>query len=362
LATYNIGDKSLIFKRVSMFLQETYMSSLEVSDEYTLDLAKCIYEYLRDFYPNRYKYYFCVSTIPSDFLSVMDFSSNFGIQQTKYYVRSADRYTNKWLGSYEPAPMNSTWADNTFYVEGPEYSIADIYTIGMQTGLLGDGTAVYNKNFPGIYTYKLLGYTKDIIAASDVTKLTDEQKIYSLNETTKFLQILENPELEELYKKYAEETSKRQSNKGVLSDREYNRIKEQIRFIEEQRDYFAKVPSYKSADSDILQFVTDGLSQVNKYNIASWPINEAILQFLTPDIVITEQSNEDDIAQMQVLARALDYNSKHIGLFDENFKDLCKHIQIELSDTDKRVIVNSYCDIFVERYLRAKNDVRTEVY
>ena len=71
MAMYDIGSKSLIFKRISMFLQETYMSTLEVSDEYTLDLAKCIYEYLRDFYPNTYQYWLPVMSQPSDFTKVL---------------------------------------------------------------------------------------------------------------------------------------------------------------------------------------------------------------------------------------------------------------------------------------------------
>lgn len=362
MATYDIGDKSLVFKRISMFLQETYMSSLKISDEYTLELAKCIYEYLRDFYPNKYKYYFVVATMPSDFLSVMDSYEHSGVQQTKYYLKATDPDTKEWNGQYVLAPMNSLWVDNTFYVKGPEYSVSDIYAIGMQSGLWGDGTPIYNENFPGIYTYKLLGYTKDIISAQDIVNLTDEQKIYTITETTPFLRILENPELQKLQQEYTEETSLRQSGKGRLSDREYNRIMDQIDAINTQRAYFADVPSENSTDAEVLQFVTDGLSQVNKYNIASWPINESILQFLVPDLVVTENSSEDDIAQMQILAEAVDYRIYNIGLFDDDFKNLCEAIQIKLSEVDKRIIINKYCDIFVERYLRSKNNVRTEVY
>lgn len=362
MATYDIGARSLIFKRISMFLQETYMPTLEISDEYTLTLAKCIYEYLRDFYPNTYKYYYVVSTIPNDFLSTMDSVEHAGIQQTKYYLKDFDPNTKEWTGRYVLAPMNSVWVDNTFYIEGPEYSLSDIYTIGFQSGIWGDGTPIYNDNFPGIYTYKLLGYTKDLVATQDILTLTDEQKLYTLNETVPFLQILENPELQELQQKYDTETTLRQSNKGILSDREYNRLKDKMLSIEKQRACFAKVPSASSSVDEILQFVTDGLMQVSKYNIASWPINEAILQFLVPDLVVTEGSSEDDIAQMQLLAEAVDYHIVNIGLFDIEFKNLCERIQLKLSETDKRIIINKYCDIFVERYLRSQNSVRTEVY
>ena len=80
-----------------MYLQETYMSTLEVSDEYTLDLAKCIYEYLRDFYPNTHRYWFSVMSIPSDFLTTLSTRN-----QNKYYKRKLDS-NDSWTGEYELA-------------------------------------------------------------------------------------------------------------------------------------------------------------------------------------------------------------------------------------------------------------------
>ena len=233
----------------------------------------------------------------------------------------------------------------------------------MQIGVLGDGSPAYNENFPGIYTYTFLGATKDLTNSADILKLTAEEKIYTLSDTTAFLQILENPQLSKLNAKYQTETENREAGKQALSDREYNLIQDQITAIEDQRTYFANVPNGNSDTSDVLKFVTDGLNQVNKYNIKSWPINETILQYVCPETVITESSNMDDIAQMQLLAETVNYiPGDNIGLFDSEFEILCRTIQSDLQTVDNRVIVTGYCDIFVERYLRSRNNVRAEVY
>lgn len=343
-----------------MFLQETYMSTLEVSDEYTLDLAKCIYEYLRDFYPNPRRYWFSVLSIPSDFLSTLEDK-----HQKTYYKKeyiSSDR-GNIWTGNYILADSTDSWRDNTYFVKGPECTLSDIYTLGMQVGILGDGTPIYNDNFPGIYTYELLGYTQDLKTPDDILSLTDEQKTYTLDRTVQFSKILENPELNRLNQKYQTETALRQSGQKSLTDREYSRLKDRMDFILESRKYFANVPNGTSGVDDTLKFVLDGLSWVNQYNIYSWPINETVLQFLSPEIVITEDSNMDTIAQMQILAENAGYTvGQNLGLFDEDFKNFCIKTQEELLNTDSRVVVTGYCDIFVERYIRSKNSVRTEVY
>ena len=170
--------------------------------------------------------------------------------------------------------------------------------------------------------------TKDLKSPDEILKLSAEEKIYTLSDTTAFLQILENPQLSKLYAKYQAETDNRSAGKQSLSDREYNLILDQINDILEQRTYYANVPNGDSDTSDVLKFVTDGLNQVNKYNIASWPINESILQYVCPDTVITAYSNMDDIAQMQLLAEPADYTpGDNIGLFDSEFETLCRNIQ-----------------------------------
>ena len=355
-----------------MFLQETYMSTLEVSDEYTLDLAKCIYEYLRDFYPSPRRYWLSVLSMPNDFLKVLSNS-----RQKTYYKKEyvTSNQGDIWTGNYILATSNDSWRDNTYFVKGPECTISDIYTLGMQTGILGDGTIVYNDNFPGIYTYELLGYTKDLPTPKDILTLTNEQKTYTLDKVVPFIKILENPELNKLNQKYQIETALRQSGQKAMTDREYSRLNDSMKFIEESRKCFAPAPSSSitaAADIDledtllldnVLNFVSDGLSWVNQYNIYSWPINETILQFLNPETVITETSNMDDIAQMQLLAESAGYIiGQNLGLFDEEFKNFCIKTQENLLNTDSRVIVTGYCDIFVERYIRSKNPVRTEVY
>ena len=48
---YDIGDKSLLFKYISLNLKEVYKSDIEVSEEYTIDLAFNIYNFLKLYYP-----------------------------------------------------------------------------------------------------------------------------------------------------------------------------------------------------------------------------------------------------------------------------------------------------------------------
>ena len=48
--TYNLEDRSILFKKISIQLQNDFDSTLEVSDKYTLSLALCIYRYLSNKY------------------------------------------------------------------------------------------------------------------------------------------------------------------------------------------------------------------------------------------------------------------------------------------------------------------------
>ena len=338
-----------------MFLQETYMSTLEISDEYTLDLAKCIYEYLRDFYPNKYKYYISVQSLPEDFDSLM-------AEQSQYKYLKKQYINGNWTGGYIYAGSGSVWADNTYFIEGYNLDISQIYIMGMQTAILGDGTRIYNDYFPGVSTYKFLGYSKDISKPEDVLNVEDHHKIYSLDGTVQFIDILENPKLAELLKQKTTEDDLRVTGKGEMLDRDYRRLLKHIDELEQQRANFSEVPSANATDSDLLNFVSDGFLAINKYNISSWPINESILQYLTPELVITKDSFEDDIAQMQLLAQAEGYNDYTPGIFDNKLENLCVKSQEFLMERDQRVVPTGYCDIYVEYKLRAANEERVEVY
>lgn len=331
------------------------MTTLEVSDEYTLDLAKCIYEYLRDFYPNKYKYYILVQTLPEDFDTLMSEPSQYKYLKKQYI-------NNTWTGNYIYAGKGSVWNSNTYYIEGYNLDISQIYIMGMQTSILGDGTRIYNYYFPGVHTYKFLGYSEDLSKPRDVLHIKDYQKLYTLDSTVQFLDILENPKLVELKHKKDSEDNLRLSGQGELLDRDYRRLTKQINELEQQRSYFSQVPTTNSSESDVLNFVSDGFNSINKYNIASWPINETILQYLIPELVITPESFEDDIAQIQLLAQAEGYTKYTPGIFDDKLKIRCLKHQESLMERDLRVVPTGYCDIYVEHQFRAINEERVEVY
>lgn len=348
--TYDIGSKSLIFKKVSMFLQDTYLNTLEVSDEYTLDLAKCIYEYLRDFYSNTNQYYYLLQDMPDDF------TTNFN----KYFIKTP-------AGLYTSLTSPQSFSENTYYTLGLDISIADTYVLGLQTGVYKDKSRNYNSNFPGILTYKLSGYTKDFSISEQNKNLLNiasaAERIYDTQYLIHILDILDDPETHNIEGTLAKEEALRTSGSaGELTDSEIRDLEDRLAYLHSVR---AKLPAGPTSNSDseaISQFIDCALKQVNKFNIASWPINETILQFLIPDVVITENSSEEDIAQMQLLAEALDYRDYTSGFLDETLSNLFREIQQLLMDQNNKVLIHGYCDTFTERYLRTKNEIRTEVY
>ncbi len=67
---YNLGDHSLLFKTISIQLQNDFDATLTVSDEYTLELAKCVYRYLNEMYGS----ILIISNSDADSFAVYNFS------------------------------------------------------------------------------------------------------------------------------------------------------------------------------------------------------------------------------------------------------------------------------------------------
>lgn len=214
--TFDIGDSSLIFKGVSLFLKENYMPNLEISEVFSLSLAKTIYKYLEEYFP-----------------------------------KISDRFEN--------IPEN------------------------LRTGIESISEVFFNK-----------------------CEVFEEDRSTAESFTLK----------------------------------PYNRLYDRNKRI-------------KPVDID----------SINEYNIASWEINEQIMQFLDEDTVITENSSMEEIAQMQKMARALDYIDKGtVGIIDADFVSICLSIQLQQREIDKRIVPHGYCDIYVEKYLRSINEVRMNTY
>ena len=129
----------------------------------------------------------------------------------------------------------------------------------------------------------------------------------------------------------------------------------------------------------IVDSEVSSINEITKYNIAKWPIADNIIQYIIADSVITPQSSLEDIAAMQKLLSnipAINYDYRP-GLWDLEFSEICYQIQKRMRDGNVKdfttssavgdidnlnIICTGFCDVYVERYLRSKNEVRSTSY
>lgn len=216
---YNLSDKSILFSKLSVQLKNDFDSSLTVSNEYTLDLAKCIYNYLNNMFN------------PVNFI---DENSNRLIANNAKSV--ADEFI-KYANLYEDITVN------------------------------GDETPIENH----IYD-RLSGYTTTVT------------------------------------------------------------------------------------------YLNNSIDDINKFNIAYWPIYDSIIQYVNSDTVINPNSSLEDIALIQkLLSNTTDYNYEP-GVWDLTLSEHFYSIQNELKSKEPHIICSGLCDIYVEKYLRSKNEIRSSSY
>ncbi len=216
---YNLSDKSILFSKISMQLKNDFNSSLTVSNEYTLDLAKCIYNYLNDMFN------------PNNFIDEND---------SRLIVNDATSVAGEFI------------------------KYANLYT--------------------------------------DIT-----------------VNKLDTP----------------------IENHIYDRL---------------------SGYTETISNLNNSVNDINKFNIASWPIYDSIIQYVNLDTVINPGSSLEDIALIQkMLSNVTDYKYEP-GIWD---LDLSKHIyaiQMELKSKDPHIVCSGMCDIYVEKYLRSKNEIRSSSY
>lgn len=225
MTTFNIGDKNIIFKYVSIYLKETYKSDFKVTDEYSIELGKCIYMFLRDLYPQ---------------LSILATNSDSSVEEEIL----ADDISNIYLNSAK------------IYQNIEELNSTEKLTLQDKLNLNSHpSTAIYNTNVTAI---------------------------------------------------------------------------------------------------------PESIDLINKYNIDSWPIDDTILQFLYPETIISELSDIDEIAEIQILcSKAVGYEPENLGRIDNNFKLLCYNVQKNnLLPANINTKCTGYFDIYVESFMRSLNEVR----
>lgn len=284
---YNLGDHSLLFKTISIQLQNDFDATLTVSDEYTLELAKCIYRYLNEMYG-----------------SILIISNN-----------ETDSFAT--------------------------YNILDL--VNMKRFLSG-------QSISGIKDKDYDLNDDNIIDTSDASLLNK----YILG---KIDEDVLNPTGEKLIHVHAEQIARAYLDNAKL----YHDI--------------TLDPSHTPLDQHIYDRLTDrqgyqyqtnikSINDITKYNIALWPISDNIIQYVIKDSVITPLSPLEDIAEMQKLLSNInsfkyDYNP---GNWDYEFSKACYTIQTILRESNQELVCTGLCDLYVEKYLRSQNEIRSTGY
>lgn len=222
---YSLGHKSILFKYISINLKNTYLSTIKVSNEYTLDLAKNIYNYLKTYYP----------------LQVIE--------------------------------------------NAQKELVTDVEDIA---------------------EYFLFGHDKEDFSSNDIGAIIKEK----INDSD-------------------------DANSSDIYDMN-------------SRTY------------------PENINDINIYNIDDWPINDSIIQYLQPGVVISESSTVDEIAVAQYQLTYAGYKIPKItkdidaiGEIDNNFKLYCYAIQKSEFEKNYDIVKTGYYDIFVESYARGLSEVRS---
>lgn len=282
---YNLGDHSLLFKTISIQLQNDFDATLTVSDEYTLELAKCIYRYLNEVYG-----------------SILAISNN---------------------------------EDKSF----DTYDLLDLIRIKQ---ILSGQSINVNKD------YDL--NDDDVIDTTDSTMLR-EYLLGKLKDTDI------NPSNGKLIHIHAEQVARAFLDSAKL----YHDITLDPDTTDLNEHIYDRL-----TDRQGYQYQTNiqSIDLITKYNIALWPISDNIIQYVIKDSVITPLSSLEDIAEMQKLLSNInsfnyDYNP---GNWDYEFSKACYTIQTILRESNQELVCTGLCDLYVEKYLRSQNEIRSTGY
>lgn len=280
---YNLGDHSLLFKRLSIQLQNNFDSTLTVSDEYNLDLAKCIYRYLYETYHNILK-----------------------------------------IGSSD--------------IDTTEYDIRDLVRIKKILSGMSDSSQSKNYDFNN----------DGEVTSEELTQL----KLYLLGATE--LPSIQS-ESNRLVHVHAEDISR-----AYL---DYARLYKDITLVPKDSldvDLDKRIYDRNKINNDLVESIND----ITRFNIALWPISDNIIQYVFSDTVITPLSSLEDIAEMQkLLSNIYSFNYEYVpGTWDYNFSKACYTIQIMSKESNPEIICTGLCDLYVERYLRSQNEIRSTSY
>lgn len=321
---YDIGDRSLLFKKLSMFLKENYKPTLEVSDEYTLDLAKSIYGYLQEYYPKRVSLYQSVGDIYLNGLAI-----------------DRDKYTGELI--YDNAIFNSDYGKIGY--GAMVHPVIGGIDSNKSINFAEPQELIYDIDESHAKPFRETQYLLDVNL--QVSLLSDKPNDWDSDVT------LFEPAFHKYYEKVVDESGEEHYNHIVGDNPPL--------FIS---DYFYKADEQISdVDGHSIQLTPINkesikLSKLNEFNINSWIINETIIQFIDSDTVISESSSDTDVLYLQQLAENLNYTPMVYADWDSNFTNVCIDIQSEMRKTNPKIIVNGFGDLYVEKYLRSQNEVR----
>ena len=106
--------------------------------------------------------------------------------------------------------------------------------------------------------------------------------------------------------------------------------------------------------------ITFSIDDINEFSLIDWPIDDQIIQYLHPGVVVTETfSDIDEIAIIQSLLEnsELGYTPDTPGVIDRRFTSIVYIIQYKLIK-NKPVLATGYFDTYVESYIRNLCEVR----
>lgn len=298
---YNLGDKSLIFKYISKNLKNLYDSTIKISDEYSLDLAKSIYSFLRDKFPSQ-DVLLADGTVLTDTISDYYLSGNPHLNKMTPKTLNVDYSYYSGILSFAPnsQPNNGSLIYVYYTYNGSEYFSTYIYNSNEPDINVFDSPSELNT--VGVVDFKELGYIPD---------------------------------------------SRGNTSYSLLGARVYKSI--------DVTDY-TKQKIYDT-DKDI---IPTSILDINKYNIKSWPINDQVLQYLQPGIVICEEfSSLDEIAMAQAEmrdAREFQYEPISLGSIDNAFIKNC-YLSQKYYSNNRQVLITAYFDTYVESTIRHYSEV-----
>ncbi len=324
---FSIGDKSSIFKYISKNLKNLYDANLKVSNEYTIDLAKCIYNFLKDNFPQQDIILSKLDSKSEDEKTISDIKFSISESIADYYLSGnslvdyltrlepdKDYYYSSGKLTINNTQLNS---DSVLYIyyshNNIEYFVIDDFSLDNPVTNIYDNPDCIND----VFVVDFSKYNKTTYTEFNIENIT-----------------------------CIPTTPKYNSNSAEMGARLYIELPSSTK----------SKPIYDTNSS----IITFSLDDINEFSLIDWPIDDQILQYLYPGVVVCNNFSDIDeiaVAQNLFIDADLQYHPEHFGVIDDNFTNMVYIIQYKLI-RNKPVLATGYFDTYVESYVRNLCEVR----